>query len=45
MAVHKAMTKTSARTKAKKYRKMGLNASFKKVKKGYKVYTDQKGKR
>lgn len=35
----------SSKRKAKKYRKMGLNATVAKTKTGWKVYTDQKGRR
>lgn len=45
MAVHRTKNKSTARKKAAKYRKKGLNASINKTKKGWRVYTDQKGKR
>jgi len=45
MAVHKSKNKTSAKTMARRYRTKGLNATVSKTKEGWKVYTDQKGKR
>ena len=45
MAVHKSKSKVSAKTMAKRYRTKGLNATISKTKAGWKVYTDQKGKR
>jgi hypothetical protein len=44
MAVHKSSTKKNAKDLAKRYRKKGFNASVKKCKKGWRVYTDRKGK-
>jgi len=45
MAVHKAKNKTSAKRLAARYRRKGLNATIAKTKSGYKMYTDQKGRR
>ena len=45
MAVHTSKNKTTAKQSAKRWRKKGLNATVSKTKKGWKVYTDQKGKR
>jgi len=45
MAVHNCTKKSTAKQKAKYYRRKGLNATVAKSKKGYKVYTDQKGRR
>ena len=45
MAVHNCKNKSSAKKMASRYRKKGLNATVTKTKSGYKMYTDQKGKR
>lgn len=45
MAVHNAKNKASAQRCAASFRRKGLNAKISKTKKGWKVYTDQKGKR
>lgn len=45
MAVHSSKSKTTARKAAARFRKKGLNATYHKTKEGWKVYTDQKGKR
>lgn len=45
MVAHNSKNKTTAMMKVKMYRNKGYNASAKKTKSGWKVYTDQKGKR
>lgn len=45
MAVHKSSSKKNAKESACRYRKKGLNATVAKTKKGWRVYTDQKGRR
>lgn len=41
MAVHRAMSKSTARKQAEYYRKKGLNASVSKTKRGWRVYTSR----